>query len=219
MQNVLNHVSDRSSNLTRERRKKLKNFSVRSVALSYDVTNFHQVWSWYDRPLPSYSVFVCWYRTWFGDLDLWPFDLEQLSYMAVHVTNPATSVKTLRLFVHELRVITVPIDYHRKCVCGHCACAESRDQWVGGQNNYIFGIIDPDLPIHYTTFIGLRRRLKVVYSRASPMLSPWLRKFLVRDLVTLTFDRLILNSRRTWRVTWPTLPPRLYDYSFMSYEL
>ena len=36
-----------------------------------------------------------------------------------------------------------------------------------GQNNYIFGIPDPDLPIHYTTFIGLRRRLKVVYSRAS----------------------------------------------------
>jgi len=43
------------------------------------------------------------------------------------------SLKTLRVFVHELRVITVPIDYHRKCVLGHCACAESRDPWVGGQ--------------------------------------------------------------------------------------
>ena len=32
-----------------------------------------------------------------------------------------------------------------------------------------FGIPDPYLPIHYTTFIGLRR-LRVVYSRASPML-------------------------------------------------
>jgi len=38
-------------------------------------------------------------------------------------------------------------------------------------DNYIFGIPDPDLPIHYTTFIGLRRRY-----------SPWLCKFLVRDL-------------------------------------
>ena len=38
--------------------------------------------------------------------------------------------------------------------------------------NYIFGIPDPDLPIHYTTFIGLRRRLRVVYSGASPMLKP-----------------------------------------------
>jgi len=34
------------------------------------------------------------------------------------------SLKTLRLFVHELRVIKVPIDYHWKCVRGHCACAE-----------------------------------------------------------------------------------------------
>ena len=31
-----------------------------------------------------------WYVTWPGDLDLWPFDLEQLSYMAGHVYNPAT---------------------------------------------------------------------------------------------------------------------------------
>ena len=28
------------------------------------VDNSHQVWSWYDHPLPSYSVFVCWYVTW-----------------------------------------------------------------------------------------------------------------------------------------------------------
>jgi len=30
-----------------------------------------------------------------------------------------------------------------------------------------------------------------------------------RDLVTLIFDLLTLNSWRTWRVTWPTLPPSL----------
>jgi len=50
----------------------------------------HQVWSWCDHPLPSYSVFVCWYVTWLCDLDLWPFDLEQLKYMAGHVVNLAT---------------------------------------------------------------------------------------------------------------------------------
>ena len=38
------------------------------------------------------------------------------------------SLKTLRLLVHELRVITVPIDYHWKCV---------RGPWVGGKNDYI----------------------------------------------------------------------------------
>ena len=44
------------------------------------------------------------------------------------------SLKTLRLFFHQLRIIglTFPVGYHWKCVGGHCACAESRDPWVGG---------------------------------------------------------------------------------------
>ena len=94
------------------------------------VDNFHQVWSWYDHPLPSYSVFDCWYITWPGDLDL----LTLSSCHTWRVTWPTlpSSLKTLRLLVHELRVITVPIDYHWKCVRGHCACAESRDPWIGG---------------------------------------------------------------------------------------
>jgi len=54
------------------------------------VDNFHQVWSWYDRTLPSYSVFACWYVTWLCHLDYWPFDLEQLLCMAGHVINLAT---------------------------------------------------------------------------------------------------------------------------------
>ena len=57
---------------------------------------------WYDHPLPSYSVFVCWYVTWPGDLDLWPFDLEYLSYMAGHVANTATKFEdptTIRSWV------------------------------------------------------------------------------------------------------------------------
>jgi len=49
-----------------------------------------QVWSWFDNQLPSCSVFVCWYVTWPCDLDLWPFVLEQMSYIASHVTNLAT---------------------------------------------------------------------------------------------------------------------------------
>ena len=66
------------------------------------VDNSHQVWSWYDHPLPSYSVFVWWYVTWPGDLDLRPFDIEQLSYMAGHVANPATKFEdptTIRSWV------------------------------------------------------------------------------------------------------------------------
>jgi len=100
------------------------------------VDNSHQVWSWYDHKLPSYSVFVCRYIMW--PCDLWPSDLEQLSYTAGHMTNLAPSLKTLRLFDHELQVITVPTDYHWKCICSHCACAESRDPWVGGQKQLHF---------------------------------------------------------------------------------
>jgi len=66
------------------------------------VDNSHQVWSWYDHPLPSYRVFVWWYVTWPGDLDLWSFDLDQLSYMAGYVTNTATKFEdpmTIRSWV------------------------------------------------------------------------------------------------------------------------
>jgi len=75
--------------------------------------------------------------------DLVTLNFDVLTLSSCHtwrVTCPTLlpSLKTLRLFVHELRVITVPIDYHRKCVSGHCACAESRDPWVGGQKRLHF---------------------------------------------------------------------------------
>ena len=40
-----------------------------------------------------------------------------------------------------------------------------------------------------------------------------------RDLVTLTFDILTLNSCHTWRVTWPTLPPSLKTPRLFVHEL
>ena len=52
----------------------------------------------------------------------------------------------------------------------------------GVKNNYIFGIPNPDLPIHYATFIGLRRRLRVVFANAKALDCV---NFLC---VTLTFD-------------------------------
>jgi len=66
------------------------------------VDNSHQVWGWYDHTLPSYTVFVCWYVTWLLTLN---------SCHAWRVTWPTLppSLMTLRLFVHELRVITVPM--------------------------------------------------------------------------------------------------------------
>ena len=75
------------------------------------------------------------------DLGTLTFDLLTLNschtWLVTWPTLPPR-LKTLRLFVHELRVMTVPIDYHRKCVGGHCACAESRNPWVGDQKRLNF---------------------------------------------------------------------------------
>ena len=102
------------------------------------VDNSHQVWSWYDHTLPSYSVFVCWYVTWPCDLDLWPFDLEQLSSWRVTWPTLLPSLKTPCLSVLDLWVITFPVGYPWECVRSHCACAESRDPWVGAQKQLHF---------------------------------------------------------------------------------
>ena len=40
-----------------------------------------------------------------------------------------------------------------------------------------------------------------------------------RDLVTLTFDLLTLNSWRAWQVMWPTLPPSLKTIRLFFHEL
>ena len=71
----------------------------------------------------------------------WTFDLLTLnSCCAWRVRWPTLppSLKTLRLSVLELCVITFPVDYHWRCVCGHCACAESRDPPVRGQKQLHF---------------------------------------------------------------------------------
>jgi len=75
------------------------------------------------------------------DLVTLTFDLLTLSSChtwRVMWPTLSPSLKTLRLFVHKLRVITVPIDYHWKCVRGHCACAESRDPWVRSEKRLRF---------------------------------------------------------------------------------
>jgi len=75
--------------------------------------------------------------------DLVTLTFELLTLNSCHtwrVTWPTLppSLTTLCLSVNELRVITLPIDYHWKCVRGHCACAESRDPRVGGQKRLHF---------------------------------------------------------------------------------
>ena len=50
----------------------------------------------------------------------------------------------------------------------HCVCAVSRDLCIGGPPKPHVTIFDPELPIHYTTFMRLPWRLRVVYIGASP---------------------------------------------------
>ena len=93
--------------------------------------SFHKVWSWYDYPLPSYSVIVA------NTLrDLVTFDL--LTLVSGHTwqvtwSTPPPSLKILRLSVLELWVLTSPIGYHWQCVCSHCTWAVTCDLCVGGK--------------------------------------------------------------------------------------
>jgi len=87
------------------------------------------------------------------------FDILTLnSWCPWWVTWPTLlpSMKTRRLFIHELRVITLPIDYRWKFVCGHCACAESRDPPARGQKQLHFWNPRSDWPFHYATSVDLR---------------------------------------------------------------
>jgi len=103
------------------------------------VDNSQQVWSWYDHPLPSYSVFVCWYVTWPCDLvTFWHWTVEVHGGSRDQPCYQVWTLKTLRLLILDLWVITFPLGYHWECIRGHCACAKSRDPWVGGQKQLNF---------------------------------------------------------------------------------
>jgi len=106
--------------------------SIPHASTPTSIIPIYEFWSWYDHQQPSYSVFSA--DTSRGLVTL-TFDLLTLNRRHTwRVTWPTLppSTKTLRLSVLELWVITFPVGYHWKCVHGHCACAESRDPWVGG---------------------------------------------------------------------------------------
>jgi len=137
--------------------------------------------------------------------------------------TPPINLKTPRLFILELRVITVPIDYHRKCVLGHCACTESRDPWVGGQKRLHIWNSRPrfaySLYNFYWATTTIKGRLLSSVNNAKTLDCVLVRKCFVRDLVILTFDLLTLNSCHSWRVTWATSPPNMKTLRLSLLEL
>jgi len=85
------------------------------------------------------------------------FDLLTLnSCCAWRVTLPTLllSLKTLRLSVLDLWVITFPVGYHWKCVRRHCTCAESRDPCVWGQKQLYFWYAGPRFAYSLCNFGG-----------------------------------------------------------------
>jgi len=91
--------------------------------------SFHQVWSWYDHPLPRYIIIAA---DTLRDLLTLTFDLLTLvsgHTWRVTCSTPPRSLKILRLSVLELRVLTSPIGYHWQERAGHLE-ARFQGEWV-----------------------------------------------------------------------------------------
>ena len=112
------------------------------------------------HPLPSYSGIA---PDTLRDLVTLTFDLLTLVSGHTWRSRGQSLHQVWRSYGYPLWVLTSPTGYHWQCVSSHCACAVSCDLCVGVKFPHIFEIPDPDLPIHYTTFMALWWRLRVVY--------------------------------------------------------
>ena len=82
------------------------------------------------------------------------------------------SLKTPCLSVLDLWVITSPVGYPWECVRGHCACAESRDPWVGGQKQLHFWNPRPRCAYSLYNFYWATTMIKGRLLSSGPMLKP-----------------------------------------------
>ena len=132
------------------------------------------------------------------------------------------SLNTLCLSVVDLWVITFPFGYHWECVRGHCACAESRDPWVGGPKQLHFWNPRPRFAYSLynfswaTTTIKGRLLSSVTNAKALDCVNflcvtlwPWPLTFW-----SLTFTTHGRSRDQPCHQVW-----RPSKYSFMSYEL
>jgi len=85
----------------------------------------------------------------------------QFTYSLCHFQGATMKIKLLNI-CEKWRLS------HCECYKVHCACAVSRDLCIGVPQNHTQQFFEPELSIHYTTFMGLRWRLRIVYIGASP---------------------------------------------------
>jgi len=95
------------------------------------------------------------------DLDLRPFDLDDVWWIKLRMSSAHTNFSIL-LSVPELYV--TQSDHITFTWNGHCACAVSRDLSPGAKMIHIFEIPEPNLPIHFVTFTVLRYGRKIAFS-------------------------------------------------------
>jgi len=147
------------------------------MCFSPHVENFHQVLSWYDLPLPSYSVFLVRYESLWSCL--WPFDLGQWPYMADYVINLSIGSSKFE-DPTAIRSWVMSSDISHKipwqCVCSHCACVVSRDLCVGGK--FFSHIWNPWSRFAYSllNFYGATMTFEGLLQGACPIFNQFLAK-------------------------------------------
>jgi len=104
---------------------------------------------------------------------VWPTDLESIPHASTQTSIIPTKFETPTPIRSWIMSDNVSHSLPLKMRTRHCACAESRDPWVGGQKQLHFWNPRPRFAYSLYNFYCLRRRLRVVYSRASPMLKPF----------------------------------------------
>jgi len=93
--------------------------------------------------------------------------------MAGYVTNPATKFEDNTTFLSWVTSYNVSIGYHWKYVRGHCACAESRDSWIGGQKQLHFWNPRPRFAYSLCNFYWAPTTIKGRLLSSCPMLKPF----------------------------------------------
>jgi len=115
------------------------------------VDNCHQVWSWYENTLPSYSIFVC--RNG-NDFVTSTFDLLILS--SCHTWRVTCPTKCVDPTPIRSWVMSYNVSRRLPLTRWHWHVHDAPNREWGVKNNYMFGMSAPDLPIYYATSMALR---------------------------------------------------------------
>jgi len=135
-----------------------------------EVDTFHQIWSWSDHPLPRYDTFTSNTLRYILTLTIDLLTLKGSRKSFVMQSNPASNLSVLRPSVVMMFTLWLLLAIQ----IAHWQLRMRSITWYlqGVDINHIFETIDPNLSIHFATFMALRRRLTSVIHKNSvqPML-------------------------------------------------